>query len=113
MKTNYSANYTFSETFKDASSTHQIFMLLVLRSCQKRIFIPVCPPPLPVSDAGNKTQGIHKVKQHDTANFSEVAALPAQDMLHQEILICDSDSIISWNCIGSEVKNCMCSHLLV
>ena len=38
------------------------------------------PPSPPVSDAGNKTQGIHKVKQYNTANFSEVAALLAQDI---------------------------------
>ena len=53
--------------------------------------MPISPPPL----LGNKTQGIHKVKQYDTANFSEVAALLAQDMLHKEILMCDSNAIIS------------------
>ena len=53
------------------------------------------PPPPPISDVGNKTQGIHKVKQYDTDNFSEVAALPAEDMLHKEILMCDSNAIIS------------------
>ena len=50
----------------------------------------------PTSPHGhNKTQGIHKVKQYDTANFSDVAALLAQDMLHEEIFMCDSNVIIS------------------
>ena len=82
-KTKYSINYTFSETFKDGSSTRQIFMLLALRSCQKWKFVPIPPPPL----LGNKTQGRSISRKHNTVTFPEVAALLAQDMLHKEILM--------------------------
>ena len=32
-------------------------------------------------------------------NFSNDVALPAQDMLHVQYFPCDSNAIISWNCI--------------
>ena len=85
-KTKYSINYTFSETFKDGSSTRQIFMLLALRSCQKWKFVPIPPPPLLPSWV-TKLRASKSRKQYDTVNFSEVAALLAQDMLHKEILM--------------------------
>ena len=121
-KTKYSTNYTFSETFKDASEYSSDFHALSAKELSEMKIRanppspPLPSPPLPsppTSDAGNKTQGIHKVKQYETANFSEVAALPAQEMLHKEILMCDSNAIISWNCMGSELKNCKFSRLLV
>ena len=46
-KANYSINYTFSETLKDASSTHQNFMLLALRNCQITEIRATPPPPPP------------------------------------------------------------------
>ena len=110
-KTKYSINYTFSETFKDASSTHQIFMLLALRSCQImeiRANPHPPPPPLPLlypMRVIKPRASIIKVKQYDTANqFSEVAALPAQDMLHKEILMCDvqCNNFLKLHWIGSE-----------
>ena len=81
-KTKYSINYTFSETFKDGSSTRQIFMLLALRSCQKWKFVPI---PLLPSWVTKLRASISR--KHNTVNFSEVAALLAQDMLHKEILM--------------------------